>query len=96
MTIEFGISANNKRFVEAEEGTVKIGDVFKKEMKVEAFEPTKKELRIGKKATSAGTLVRTYTVTGMGQAFPVGDPGECKQMQRFYCETQEQLFAEGE
>ena len=92
MTIEFGIAANNKRFVEAEAGTVNIGDVFKKEMQVEAFEPTKKELRIGKKATPAGTLVRTYTVTGAGKEFTVGEPRAYKQMQRFYCETSEEII----
>nr|WP_289100166.1 hypothetical protein [uncultured Halomonas sp.] len=93
MTIEFGIAANNKRFVEAEAGTVNIGDVFKKEMKVEAFEPTKKELRIGKKATPAGTLVRTYTVTAAGKEFAkTQQDGSVKYMQRFYCETTEQII----
>ena len=62
-------------------------------MKVEAFEPTKKELRIGKKATPAGTLVRTYTVTAAGKEFAkTQQDGSVKYMQRFYCETTEQII----
>lgn len=99
MTIEFttGVAANGKSYVEAAAGTVNIGDTFTKEFRVEAFEPNKRQQRIGMKATPAATVTRTYTVTGAGQTFPQGNPDQgFKQMQRFYCETQEQRTEKGE
>jgi hypothetical protein len=97
MTVTFGIAQNNTRFVEAEAGTVNIGDTFTETFSVEAFEPNKRQLRIGMKATPAAIVTRTYTVTGAGQTFPQGNPDTgFKQMQRFYCETQEQRTEKGE
>lgn len=97
MTVTFGIAQNNTRFVEAEAGTVNIGDTFTQEFSVEAFEPNKRQQRIGMKATPAAIVTRTYTVTGAGQTFPQGNPDTgFKQMQRFYCETQEQRTEKGE
>ncbi|WP_339119180.1 hypothetical protein [Halomonas sp. BMC6] len=96
MTVTFGIAQNNTRYVEAEAGTVNIGDTFTETFSVEAFEPNKRQLRIGMKATPAATVTRTYTVTGAGKVFPYGDPSNgFKYLQRFYCETQEQRTEKG-
>ncbi|WP_336273741.1 hypothetical protein [Vreelandella indica] len=96
MTIEHGIAQNGTHYVEAEAGTVNIGDTFTKEFRVDARPLTKKMIRLGIEGHPAATVIRTCTVTGMGQEFTVGNPGEYKQMQRFYCDMQEQRIYDAE
>ncbi len=98
MTIEFttGVAANGKDYVEAAAGTVNIGDTFTKEFRVDAKPLTKKMIRLGIEGHPAATVIRTYTVTGAGQAFTVGDPMKGEKKQRFYCEMQEQRIYDAE
>lgn len=98
MTIEFttGIAANGSSYVEAEAASVNIGDTFTKEFRVDAKPLTKKMIRVGIEGHPAATVIRTYTVTGMGKAFTVGDPMKGEKKQRFYCDMQEQRTYDAE
>ena len=97
MTIEHGIAANGKHYVEAETGTVNIGDTFTYEFRIEAKPLTKKMIRLGIEGHPAATGIRTVTVTGAGDTFPVGSPDQgYKHMQRFYGDLDEKRIYDAE
>jgi hypothetical protein len=98
MTIEFttGIAQNGTDYVEAAAESVNIGETFTKEFRVAGEPLTKKMIRLGKKPTTDATVIRTFTVTGKGQKFTVGDPMKGEYKQRFYCDMQEQRIYDAE
>lgn len=96
MTIEHGIAANGKHYVEAEPGAVNIGDSFTYEFRIEAKPLTKKMIRVGIEGHPAATVIRTITVTNAGEAFTVGDPMKGVKKQRFYGDLEEKRIYDAE
>lgn len=83
MTTEFttGIAQNGTHYVEAAEGAFQVGDIVTEEGRFAA----NKRARRGAPKHPGGKIIRTFKITGSGDAFQPDFMSDATK-QRFYCE----------